>query len=72
MLSKASGATNDPRTVTPPTILELTSTKIYNSLNNDGSFYRNADKAKCKKPILGLDDDVLRTKQGTPISRARP
>jgi hypothetical protein len=46
--------------------------KKYNSLNSDGSFYKNANKAKCEKPILGLDDDVLRTRQGTPISRAQP
>jgi hypothetical protein len=51
--------------------------KKYDSLNSDGSFYKNADKVKCEKPILsrdqdGHDDDVLRTRQETPISRAQP
>jgi hypothetical protein len=48
----------------------------YDSLNKDEIFYKNASKAKYKKPILsgdqgGLNSDILEPRQGASASRAQ-
>jgi hypothetical protein len=45
----------------PPTILELTSTKNMIHETAMGLFTRMPIRQNAKKPILGLDDDILGT-----------